>query len=230
MKFMAQKGPRQSPDPGAPDALCAPQPVRISKRLQTLSNVRISKGGRRGLHLPIYISWHFNNSTPSLQHFIPTVSKTERRSERQKDGAVPPTWTHFHVQALIPHSAAKATLKTLWDKYSSHLTSPDPGLCACVCFGTFFLGAQRVFRLTCSIHRSSVHRVRTAASPGESASRPGPGTVEGGTAERCLPRKIRVGAMMFLGGNELLDYKGRAPIRVHYSHFSSKTEKRRFQV
>lgn len=181
-------------------------PSCLKKLGFSLPVVRISKAGGWGLCPHKYFSsCHFNTYTPSLHHLIPPVSKTEERSRSGRSRAIAQSWTHFHVQALIPHGSVGAPLrKEVWDKLQQAVTSPFlTGDSVCVLRDVLLrrLSTQLVC-LTCPIRRSSVRRVRPAASPGESAGWPGRGTEEGGITERCLPGGILAGSSMFLTGGD----------------------------
>lgn len=63
-------------------------------------------------------SWHFYTSSPSLHHFIPTVSKP---SEGQRGRNTKLTWNFFTSTRSFLTSSPR-----LWDKLQQTVTSPFP--------------------------------------------------------------------------------------------------------
>lgn len=140
-----------------------------------------------------------NTSPPAIlipTHHPSATSFHQWVKPRRGGRVTPPPWTHFHVQALIPHGTVGIKFGI---KYNLEHTSPlltRVCVSVCACYGTFSCGGwipSWFACLTCPIRRSSVRCVQPAASPGEWAGWRGRGTAEGGTTGWCLPGSILAG-------------------------------------
>lgn len=188
--------------PPRPARHAAPRaPPHRSKPLRaacfSLPVVRISKGGGG-------VSTLTNTSPPAIlipTHHPSTSSFHQWVARRKSPGPSDPSALNAFSRPSAHSSRHSEGGEKVWDKLQQTVISPLLTR-ELVCVLRDFLLPSCFACLTCPIRRSSVRRVRTAASPGESAGWWGWGTEEGGITERCLSGRIQAGWSMCLTGRE----------------------------